>query len=196
MLLSIFLALFSFNKQQVRIVIDNYLRHIALLAFGLLAAYSTAKVEKTASDGFLIHIEQEWPISASRAYQGLLQIDAWWDKRHTWFGRSSTLRLDNYAGGCFCERAGNKSAVHMRVIFVHPGREIRLAGALGPLQTMGANGLMRWQFSPLTEQRTRVTLTYLVRGASWQNLAEIAQPVNHVLSAQFQSLGDYLMVDK
>ena len=68
----------------------------------------------------------------------------------------------------------------MRVVYVDPNKQIRFAGALGPLQTTGASGHMDWS---LAEKGgvTTLTWTYDVGGYSKGGLDTWAAPVDGVL---------------
>ena len=115
------------------------------------------------------------------------QVGQWWPSDHTWWGETSSLTIDNYAGGCFCEKNGNKSAEHMRIAFVDPNRLMRMTGGLGPLQGMGMFGALEWTFETI-EQGTEVTMTYSVNGISPDGFAELAPIVDRVQAIQLGGL--------
>jgi hypothetical protein len=78
-----------------------------------------------------------------KAYAALLQPARWWSSEHTFSGSAAKLTLDARAGGCWCETLTDGGSVeHMRVVYVAPGRVLRLRGALGPLQGLGVEGAM------------------------------------------------------
>ena len=58
-----------------------------------------------------------------------------------------------------------------------------MTGGLGPLQEMGVSGALEFQFNA-SGDRTDITLTYRVSGASFQKLDQIAGPVEEVLRQQ------------
>src|SRR3546814_2096701 len=104
------------------------------------------------------------PVDADAAWRALVDdVDRWWPKDHSWWGGESTLSIEPVAGGCFCERTadGKRSARHMVVVFAEPGKLLRLAGGLGPLQGMGLHGVMEWRLAPIeggTQDRKSTSL--------------------------------------
>jgi uncharacterized protein YndB with AHSA1/START domain len=114
------------------------------LLFACLAvpAASATVIDATPA-GFTIENTRDVPVDAATAWNALVSdVDRWWPKDHSWWGKDSTLGIDPVAGGCFCERAadGKRSALHMTISFVDPGKLLRMTGGLGPLQGMGLGG--------------------------------------------------------
>src|SRR3546814_7901970 len=64
----------------------------------------------------------------------------------------------------------------MVVVFAEPGKLLRLAGGLGPLQGMGLHGVMEWRLAPI-EGGTRVTLFYRAGGYTPDDLSKFAPVV-------------------
>ena len=50
-------------------------------------------------------------------YAALGEIDRWWNGSHSYSGQAANLSLARQAGGCFCERWGNNSVEHARVVY-------------------------------------------------------------------------------
>jgi hypothetical protein len=125
--------------------------------------------------------------SPGEAYQRFLNIGAWWDPAHTYTQDGNRLSLKAEPGGCFCESLkGGGFVEHLRVVLVMPGKLLRLQGGLGPLQEMGASGVMTVKFEPAGAQ-TLVTLTYAVSGYQpGDGLADVAAPVDEVLHEQLE----------
>jgi uncharacterized protein YndB with AHSA1/START domain len=122
---------------------------------------------------------------AAKAWAALTDLKTWWDKAHTWSGDAANLSLEAAPGGCFCEKlAGGGGVRHMTVVYVDPGKLIRLTGGLGPLQDMAVAAVMTLK---LTEAQGKTTLeaTYKVGGYAPTGLAALAKPVDGVLAAQF-----------
>jgi uncharacterized protein YndB with AHSA1/START domain len=118
----------------------------------------------------------------------LVNIPMWWDPAHTWSGAARNLSLDARAGGCFCEKlAGGGSVQHARVVFVQPGKLLRLDGALGPLQEMPVTGVLTFALEP-DGPGTRITMTYKVSGDLAARAAKLAPVVDQVLNAQIARL--------
>ncbi len=131
------------------------------------------------------------PLRAYRAFVG--QVGRWWDSSHTFFGEARRLTIDATAQGCFCETGPRGASVrHLTVVYVEPGKTIRFAGGLGPLQEMGVGGAWTVAFEPAGEESTRVVSTYRASGYRKGGLAELAAPVDGVIQEQLVRLKDFL----
>ncbi len=124
------------------------------------------------------------------AYERALRdVARWWDPAHTYSGNGANLSLDARAGGCFCERLdGGGGVQHLVVVYLQPGKTVRLLGGLGPLQGLGASGALTWQFEAL-EGKTRITWTYRVTGLEPDGVQALATVVDQVVGAQVVRLG-------
>ena len=110
-------------------------------------------------------------------------------------GDSKNLSLDATAGGCFCETLPDGGSVeHLRVVYVEPGKTLRLRGALGPLQSMAVAGAMTFSFeaSGPSDDVTQITLTYTVGGYYPGGLDILAEAVDGVLRGQLERLAAYV----
>jgi hypothetical protein len=156
---------------------------------GLLAVLATpsgrAEVTASAPSGFSLKIETPLATAPNDAFFGFLQIGRWWSDEHTYSGKAVNMTLDARPGGCFCERLPHGGFVkHMDVVYSAPGSGLRLSGGLGPLQQMGAVGLMAVTFQP-DGNGTRLIVTYTVTGfAGGKGYTEIAPAVDGVLAEQ------------
>lgn len=173
--------------------------------FLCLLACSTsvaADVRDASGAGFTIENTRVVPVAPQAAWQGLVaDVDRWWPKDHSWWGNASTLRIEARAGGCFCETVqsdppGGRQAEHMRVVFVDPGKLLRMAGGLGPLQDMGLHGALEFRLVP-EGAGTRITLWYRAGGympgdGSPNDLSKLAPVVDRVQAQQLGALADYL----
>jgi len=169
---------------------------ILLLACTLIFVnHSHAEVVFLADTGFIVKNkikvttskEETWTLFTS-------QVDQWWPSDHTWWGEASTLTIDTFAGGCFCEKYENNSAEHMRITFVQPSKLMRMTGGLGPLQGMGMYGALEWQFID-NEYGTEVTMTYKVNGINPSGFKDLAPIVDKVQALQISGLAK-LIADK
>lgn len=158
-----------------------------LLAIAL-AGGARAEVKDAAADGFTLENSAIVRADAGTVWQALVgDIDRWWPKDHSWWGEASRLSIDAHAGGCFCERAGERQAAHMHVAFVDPEKTLRLLGGLGPLQGMGLHGVMEWRLQPEGDG-TRITLFYRAGGYSPDDLGAFAPVVDRVQAQQLDGL--------
>jgi hypothetical protein len=113
-------------------------------------------------------------------------VGAWWDSEHTYSGKSENLSIDLRPNGCFCERLDKQgSIVHMTVIYVEPGKIIRLTGGLGPLQQFAATGVMTVEFKG-DGTRTIVDFTYTVGGYIPGGFEKLAPLVDQVMTTQME----------
>jgi hypothetical protein len=162
---------------------------LALLSM-MSAAPAGAEVTSSGPGGFSIHHGVDVESTPAVAFQIMVAgISSWWLSDHTWSGDSASLSIDQRAGGCFCEQLPEGGSVeHMRVIFIQPGRLIRLQGGLGPLQEMGLAGTMTWSVQPGTEGISRIEWKYTVHGYLEGGFTEISAAVDHVLGQQLASL--------
>ena len=165
---------------------------LMILALLALAPAAQAKVLASSSLGFTIENTVTVPVDPKTAWNALVNhVDAWWPKDHSWFGKNGKFTIDARAGGCFCETAGERSALHMTVGFVDPGHLLRMLGGLGPLAGLGLTGTMDWTFAP-AEGGTKITLRYVAGGYSTTDLTQFVTVVDGVQAQQLGGLGAFL----
>ena len=163
---------------------------IAILACSTASA--RGEVKNAAASGFTIENTRVVPVDAGTAFKALVEsVDRWWPKDHSWWGREGALSIEPRAGGCFCERAGSREAMHMLVTFVDPGRLLRMTGGLGPLQGMGLQGALEFRFAP-AKDGTAITLYYRVGGYTPDDLSTFAPVVDQVQGVQLGALAEFL----
>lgn len=168
---------------------------LTLLAFVLLVAQpAPAEVASAGPGGFLIRAEATIVASPQRVWRALTRIESWWSPAHTYSGDAHRLHLDPRAGGCWCERwGGGQSVEHARVVLVmeHEGvRTLRLVGGFGPLQEMGAHGVLTFTIAP-DPAGAKLTMTYRVSGGPGLGFDQLAPLVDGVLMEQFVRLTRY-----
>jgi hypothetical protein len=156
---------------------------------GLQAISASPAIAQVGSNGF--HVVHQVSIGASpaRVYETLVgQVGLWWNPEHTFSGDSKNLSIDARPGGCFCERLPNGGGVeHLRVVYVAPGEELGMSGALGPLRTSGVVGSLRWKVTR-NASGTAVDLSYVVGGFIEGGFERIAPAVEGVLAEQLRRL--------
>lgn len=152
-----------------------------------------AEVKDASSSGFTIENSQVVPVDAMTAYAALVDdVGRWWPADHTWWGDAARLSIQPRAGGCFCEIDGARQAAHMTVMFVDPGKTLRMTGGLGPLQGMGMSGALEWRFAADEEGGTRITLHYRAGGYSPDDIGGFVPVIDKVQGQQLGGLADYL----
>jgi uncharacterized protein YndB with AHSA1/START domain len=168
-------------------------RRLELIVPVVLVLLGTGRARAAVVDstqvGFLVRSEAVVHASPDSVYRALTgRIGAWWDSEHTFSGDSRNLSLDATPGGCFCESLSEGGGVrHLTVVLASPGRSLRLAGALGPLQGAGVVGSLTWSLTPVPEG-TKVRLDYSVGGYFPGGLVGMALAVDTVLGEQFSRL--------
>lgn len=138
-------------------------------------------------NGFKIAQSVSIAAAPNRVWAVLTHPEKWWSSDHTWSGDAKNLKLDLKAGGCWCETWKGGSAQHMVVVYVSPGKELRLHGALGPLQWQGVSGALVFQLAADGAGST-IKLMYTAGGYSDPPLDKIAPAVDAVLGEQMSSL--------
>lgn len=174
------------------------MRKQAVIAAALLSLYAlgvNAEVKEAAPDHLLIQDSRTIHAPPDKLYAALTDVAKWWNREHTYSGDATHLSLKAEAGGCFCERWGNQSVVHGRVIWAAPGHLLRLDAALGPLQSLAVQGVMTFTLKPAPEG-TALQLEYRVNGSSASGLDKIAPMANGMLMEQLQRLQSYAETGK
>lgn len=162
-----------------------------LLSLGV----STVQAEVSRADtyGFHVTLERHTTVEPATAYDGLGQVQAWWSSAHSWSGDAANFRLELRPGGCLCEALPEDGFVeHLRVVAVMPGREIRLAGGLGPLQAIALSGVMRWQVEATESGGSRLAWEYVLDGPMPEQPAGLASAVDGVLAEQLDRFQHWL----
>ncbi|HEX7968351.1 MAG TPA: SRPBCC domain-containing protein [Stellaceae bacterium] len=158
-----------------------------ILAMGA-ASPAAAAVVDVAQNGFQVRETAEIAAAPERVYAALVEPSRWWSSTHTFSGRSANLTLDARPGGCFCEKLANGGAVqHELIVLAMPGKELRLRGALGPLQAQGVEGAMSFRLAA-SGGGTEVTLTYALGGYMPEGFADWSKKTDAVLAEQLVRL--------
>jgi Polyketide cyclase / dehydrase and lipid transport len=126
--------------------------------------------------------------SADKAYAVLITPAKWWSSEHTFSHDAANLTLDAHAGGCWCERLpGGGSVEHLHVLYVAPGKVLRLRGALGPFQAYALDGVMTVTVKP-TDGGADLEMSYSLGGFAKDGFEMSAKVVDMVLTEQVQRL--------
>ncbi|AKM06610.1 SRPBCC family protein [Pelagerythrobacter marensis] len=175
-----------------------------LAAIGGILAWSTpaaAEVVERGDDSFVVRVTRTVEASPREAWMALISPGKWWSDDHTWSGDAANMTLTPQAGGCFCERipevdtddvvglAG--SVEHMQVVYAAPDSALRLRGALGPLQSEAATGVLTIAFDT-ADAGTAITFEYVVGGYMRYDTKTIAEAVDGVMVQQLDGLADLL----
>lgn len=166
-----------------------------VLLMATIVATAPAAAETITADpaGFTVRTTRDIAAPPVRVHTALVEdVGRWWHPDHTFGGDASRLFIEPRAGGIFGENLpGGGSVRHLDVLYVDPGRMLRLGGGLGPLQGMAVNGAMTFELQPV-ENGTRLALTYTVGGWTPDGLENLAGPVDGVLAQQMDRLKEYV----
>jgi hypothetical protein len=158
----------------------------AALGFAVLAGAAQAEVTDKSAAGFEVTEKATIAAPPGKVWDMLMRPNHWWDSAHTWSGDAKNLSFD--ASGCFCERLKKGGVRHMMIAYADGATQLRLFGALGPLQFTGASGHLGVTLKA-AGAGTDVVMTYDVGGYAKGGLAEtFAAPVDHVLGEQLARL--------
>jgi hypothetical protein len=157
-----------------------------LVLASIAAARVDAEVVSVAGNGFEIRETAHTAAPSDKVYAALLLPAHWWSSDHTFSGSAANLVLDAHAGGCWCETLpGGGSVEHLRVVYVSPGKTLRLRGALGPFQGLPVDGVMTWSVKSVADG-TDVSFTYSIGGYAKDGFDELSKMTDHVLGEQLE----------
>jgi len=159
----------------------------------LLAPSAKPDVVDSSGAGFTVKTILNIQSNPDAVYRALIHnVGDWWSSAHSFSGNSHNLSIEEKVGGCFCEKLPTGGGVrHMEVVFLAPGKTVRLSGALGPLQSIAATGSMTMQLSAV-DVGTKLEVTYTVTGYLPAGMNTWAAPVDSVVTEQFTRLKNYV----
>lgn len=187
--------------------LKQFSRILTIVAGAMLAQSIPAKAEVTnsAENGFTVRHQTEIAADPETVWKALIAPSRYWNPDHSWTGNADSLYLVPQAGGCFCElirtktddniRSSDGSVQHMRVIFAHNNKVLRLSGALGPLQSEAVTGTLTMQIQPLGEN-SLVRFTYKVGGYMELPVDQIRPAVDGVIGEQLKRLNALFVKEK
>jgi hypothetical protein len=163
------------------------MKWMALAALAaLIAGPAAAEVTDRSAAGFEVRHVATIAAKPGKVWFELVHPAHWWSPVHTYSHDAKRLSFD--AGGCFCETLDHGAVRHMNLVYADGSTEMRLEGALGPMQLTGAMGHLVYKLKPVAAG-TEVTMTYDVGGYAKGGLAEeFAAPVDMVLGQQLERL--------
>src|SRR5260221_3218118 len=156
----------------------------ALMLASMLGERVSAEVVSVGGNGFEIRETAHTAAPSDKVYAALLLLAHWWNSDHTFSGSAANLVLDARAGGCWCETLpGGGSVEHLRVVYVSPGKTLRLRGVLGPFQGLAVAVVITWSVKSLADG-TDISFTYSVGGYAKEGFDELSKMTNHVPNNQ------------
>lgn len=157
------------------------------LAASSLSPGAAAEVISASSDHFRLRHEAVSPLPPKQLWRRLVRPSSWWSSDHTYSGDARHLRFEARAGALWREDWPGGSVAHGRVLFVDPGKVLRLEAPFGPLQEMAVSSV--WTIT-LTPEGTgaRVRFDQIANGSATSGLDSIAGAVDGVMQAAITRL--------
>jgi hypothetical protein len=166
----------------------NKLVMCVLALTSLAVERAAAEVVTVAANGFEVRETAHTAAPSDKVYAALLLPAHWWSSDHTFSGSAANLVLDAHAGGCWCETLPDGGSVeHLRVVYVSPGKILRLRGALGPFQGLAVDGVMTLSVKSVADG-TDISLTYAIGGYAKDGFEGLAKAADGVLGEQLARL--------
>jgi len=162
----------------------------AVLMTGLaVPAASKAEVISMSDTHFALRHESRSSLTPQQIWDRLIQPSAWWHPDHTYSGDSAHLSLDLQAGGLWREDWNGRSVAHGKVLFVDPGKVLRLDAPFGPLQGLGAYTVWTITITP-DEDGSVVVFDEVATAPPTAKLTEVAGAVDYVKGEAIRRLVD------
>lgn len=160
---------------------------IAAALIAATCAPAHAAVVSAGPSGFASQITLTTKADPARAWRAFFKPQDWWSSAHTYSGDARNLRMEDRAGGCFCERLPRGGAVkHGEVVLMIPDRTVRLSAPLGPLQEMAVSAAWTVQIAGAEGGGATITWTYIVSGADSEGWSALSKAVDSVMQEQAQ----------
>lgn len=164
--------------------------HIPMTAFAALIVFTAparAEVVSTVEGRLVIRNVAQIAAPPAKVYEALGRIGSWWESSHTYSGNAANMTMRLEPGACFCEALPGGGVKHGEVVLAIPGQTLRVLGAFGPLQELGAAAALTFQLKPGNDGGTQVIQTYQVGGLD-QGTLKLAPVIDTVIGAQLKGL--------
>jgi uncharacterized protein YndB with AHSA1/START domain len=181
-------------EETMMIRLNGTLLGLSVLAVMLCGKPAKAEVLSVGANGFEVRETAHVAAPSDKVFAALLQPARWWSSEHTFSGNAANLVLDARAGGCWCETLPDGGSVeHLHVVYVAPGKALRLRGALGPFQALGVEGSMTWTVKA-SANGTDISVSYSVGGYAKDGFDGASKAADHVLTEQIERLRKFIEV--
>jgi uncharacterized protein YndB with AHSA1/START domain len=181
-------------EETMMIRLNGTLLCLSVLAVMLCGKPAKAEVLSVGANGFEVRETAHVAAPSDKVFAALLQPARWWSSEHTFSGNAANLVLDARAGGCWCETLPDGGSVeHLHVVYVAPGKALRLRGALGPFQALGVEGSMTWTVKA-SANGTDISVSYSVGGYAKDGFDGASKAADHVLTEQIERLRKFIEV--
>jgi uncharacterized protein YndB with AHSA1/START domain len=164
------------------------IRALLIVAFTTVAGAARCEVVDSQADGFTVRETATIASTPQKVWSVLIRPAAWWAPAHTFSHDARNLTLDAKAGGAWMESLPSGGGVrHMVVIYIDPPTTLRLEGAMGPMQAVGAMGHLTFTLKP-NGGNTDITMVYDLGGHQPGGMTELAPVVDRVMGEQLAGL--------
>ncbi len=152
---------------------------VMLLAGLIFGSAASAEIVSSSPTHFKLRHETVSNLAPDELWQRLVNPASWWHPDHTYSGDSGNLTLSAEAGGLWREDWQGGSVLHGQVLFVEPGKRLRLLAPFGPLQELGAYTI--WTITiEASDKGTVITFDEVASGPPGSDLATVANAVDYV----------------
>lgn len=145
----------------------------------LAATQANAEIVEAAPDHFILKHEAQSALVPAALWARLIKPESWWHPDHSYSGDAGNLSLDVRAGGLWREEWDGGSVTHGEVLFVNPGKQLRLDAPFGPLQAIGAKTIWTITIEP-DGDGSKVTFDEISHGVAASKLDALAPAVDFV----------------
>ena len=158
------------------------MRSMAYAAFLLaipVGQDAAAEILESSDTHYVLRHEAQSSLSPESLWKRLIVPGSWWHPDHTYSGHAANMQLDPQAGGLWREDWADRSVWHGTVLYVEPGRVLRLEAPFGPLQALGAHTV--WTITIAAEgDGSLVVFDEVSSGPPSADLDETAKAVDFV----------------
>ncbi len=151
----------------------------ALIAGYLLSSNASADIISSSKTHFELRHEAASSLAPDALWERLIQPAIWWHPDHTYSGDANNLSLEAKVGGLWREDWDGGSVAHGTVMFIQPGKTLRMQAPFGPLQGLGAYAVWTITISA-NDEGSKVVFDEVASGPSSADLEELAMAVNYV----------------
>ncbi len=138
-----------------------------------------ADIVEASPDHYVLKHEASSVLPPAAMWERLIDPASWWHPEHSYSGDAKNLSLDVQAGGLWREEWSGGSVTHGEVVFVNPGKQLRLDAPFGPLQAIGAKTIWTITIEP-DGDGSKVIFDEISHGVAASKLDELAPAVDFV----------------
>jgi uncharacterized protein YndB with AHSA1/START domain len=161
-----------------------------LFGFILVAMFTFdvgADVIAKSPDHYTLRQEAQSSLAPETVWEKLINPATWWHPDHTYSGDSVNLSLDAKAGGLWREDWEGGSVLHGSVLYVSPGKQLRLDAPFGPLQDIAVKVVWTITITP-SEEGSTIVFDEIANGTDASKLDALAPAVDFVKTEAIKRL--------